>query len=253
MPVKEAIQFVLQRLMGYKNYLFVFALFSVYRFRITKYDKEFAFFLNLIPQFSGNTVLDIGANIGVTSTLISKRFPKYLVWAFEPVQSNMEALKKVLLFFNIKNVRTVHSAVGEKVGEIEILTPIHKGVKKQGLSFIVENGFKKMDAQITEVVKMISLDSLTEQFANEKVAAIKMDVENYELFVLKGGAKFIQKHRPFVFAELWENVRKLPCIELMEGLGYSANVLQGNNLVDYKGNIALNYFFIPLEVSLNKK
>ncbi|TXT33227.1 MAG: FkbM family methyltransferase, partial [Chitinophagaceae bacterium] len=218
--MKAAIQFVLQKLMGYKMYLFVFAIFSVYRFRLTKYDKEFAFFLRLIPQFNGNIVLDIGANIGVTSTLIGASFPQYSVWAFEPVQLNMDTLEKVNHYFEIKNVRMIQKAVGEKSGEIEIHTPIQKGVKKQGLSYIIENGSQKIDSQIKELAKMVSLDTLIEQFSKEKVAAIKMDVENYELFVLQGGTQFIQRHRPLIFAELWENVRKLPCIELMEGLGY---------------------------------
>lgn len=234
-------------------YLFVFAIFSVYRFRVTKYDKEFAFFLRLIPHFKGNIILDIGANIGVTSTLIGSRFPHYSVWAFEPVQLNIDTLKKVNHFFEIKNVRMIHKAVGEKSGEIEIHTPIQKGVKKQGLSYIVENGNNQINAQMAELVHMISLDELTEQFSIESVAAIKIDVENYELFVLKGGSQFLQTHRPLVFAELWENDRKLPCIELMEELGYAVRVVHNNQLVDYKGNNALNYFFIPHEVSLNIK
>jgi len=251
--VKAAIQFVLQKLMGYRMYLFVFAIFSVHRFRITKYDKEFAFFLHLIPQFKGNAVLDIGANIGVTSTLIGSRFPQYSVWAFEPVQSNMDTLEKVVHFFDIKNVRMVHKAVGEQSGEIEIYTPIQKGVKKQGLSYIVENGTNQLNTQLAELVQMISLDELRGQFSNDSVAAIKIDVENYEIFVLKGGAQFLRTHRPLVFAELWENERKLPCIELMEEIGYTARVVHNNQLVDYKGNNALNYFFIPHEVSLNIK
>lgn len=251
MSVKASIQFLLQKLMGYRFYLFAFAIFSVFRFRLTKYDKEFAYFLKIIPQFKGHILLDIGANIGVTSSLICKRYPHYKVWAFEPVHLNIETLQKLIRFFKLMNIEAVHVAVGEIAGEAYMITPIQKGVKKQGLSHIVESNLHGENSLIGEIVKVISLDDFAVHFGNIGVAAIKIDVENYELFVLKGGVQLMRKYKPLVFAELWEDQRKEQCIQLMELLGYSTKVLHQGKLIDFKGNTALNYFFIPHEVSLN--
>ncbi len=237
--------------MGYPAYLFAFAIFSVYRFWVTKYDKEFAYFLKIIPQFKGHILLDIGANIGVTSTLLCKHYPHYKVWAFEPVHLNIETLQKLIRFFRLMNIETVHAAVGAMAGEANMITPILKGVKKQGLSHIVESNLDGENSLLVEAVKVITLDDFAVHFANIGVAAIKIDVENYELFVLKGGAQLIRQYKPLVFAELWENERKEQCIQLMELLGYSTKVLDQGKLIDFKGNTALNYFFIPHEVSLN--
>ena len=49
---------------------------------------------------------------------------------------------------------------------------------------------------------------------DKKIGAIKMDVENFEYFVLEGGKELIKKHKPIIYTELWENQNREKCFQL---------------------------------------
>ncbi len=76
---------------------------------------------------------------------------------------------------------------------------------------------------------------------------MKIDVENFEYFVLKGGEKIIEKNHPVIYCELWDNNNRKKCIELLNNLGYSAFVLQKKELVRYENATVdkHNFFFLP--------
>ncbi len=69
--MKNAIKFLLQKLLGFKNYLFVFGVFTVRRLHNNHHEQEFLYFLNKVPQ--DGVVLDIGANIGVMTTALAQK------------------------------------------------------------------------------------------------------------------------------------------------------------------------------------
>lgn len=92
---------------------------------------------------------------------------------------------------------------------------------------------------------MVSLDGdLMNQLAYP-LSGIKVDVENFEYFVLQGAIELIKQYKPIVMAELWDNARKNACIDLMKNEGYDVKVISNKTLVDYTNQQSLNYFFIP--------
>jgi len=247
--MKSRFQLFLQKILGYDNYLFSFSIFSIYRMKFFKEDKDFLFFLDMINKTHGSIIIDVGANIGVTTATLAKHYPNRTIFSFEPISANFNTVIKVLNHFNIKNVNPRKIAIGEKEGTVEVTTPIENGVKKQGLSRVVDVS-EKASTLITEKIAIIPLDNLLEELSSNKVAAIKIDVENYEIYVLKGAKKLLLEHRPIVFAELWNNDRKNDCISLMESLGYKTKVYSNNKLVPYHGEVTLDYFFIPNELPI---
>ncbi len=245
--MKSRIQFLLQRILGYNNYLFYFSIFSIYRIKFIKRDKDFLYFLKLINTINGSVIIDVGANIGVTTTILAKYYPNHTIFSYEPIKANFTIIGKVLKLFNITNVKPRNIAIGEDESIVELITPIENGAKKHGLSYVVESD--KINSNIiAEAVSVKPLDSLLPLLGANKVAAIKIDVENYEIFVLKGAKKVLLQHRPIVFAELWDNERKNDCILLMKSLGYEAKVLVDNELVPHQGKLSTDYFFIPFEI-----
>ena len=74
---------------------------------------------------------------------------------------------------------------------------------------------------------------------------IKIDVENYELEVLKGAAEIINKSRPLIYAELWDNENRIACIHFLTKLNYEIKVLEKDMLNDFTDQNAINFFFIP--------
>lgn len=247
--MKSRIQFLLQRILGYENYLFYFSVFSIYRSKLFNWDKDFLYFLKLINIINGSVIIDVGANIGVTSTILAMGYPKHTIFSYEPIKANFSIIGKVLKLFNITNVKPSNFAIAETETIVELITPIENGAKKHGLCHVIENDEINLNLN-SEKVSAIPLDSLLPLLGSNKVSAIKIDVENYEIFVLKGAKKILLQHRPIVFAELWDNERKNDCILLMESLGYETKVHDNDELFPYQDKMTIDYFFIPRELFL---
>lgn len=247
--VKSFIQLLIQKILGYRNYLFVFSIYRVLRFQWFKDDADFKYFLKLTESNKACTIIDAGANVGYTTVIFAKHHPKFQIISFEPVSLLSNIIRQVVGYFSLANVTVKQLALGNNSGEVSIKTPIVAGVKKQGLSF-VDFAVDREDEQLfngylAEQVKMVSIDEDLLNANVPPVIGIKVDVENFEYFVLQGAQKIIKKDRPVVMAELWGNDRKRACIELMEYLGYQVKVVVNNQLVPYEQQNALNYFFIP--------
>ncbi|MEW6702255.1 MAG: hypothetical protein AB1298_06005, partial [Bacteroidota bacterium] len=72
--MKNKIKCVLQKLLGFRGYLFVFSIFKIFTL---KYDKKEGVFLELLNHLSNDSiVLDIGANIGIMTVLLAKKCNK---------------------------------------------------------------------------------------------------------------------------------------------------------------------------------
>jgi hypothetical protein len=95
---------------------------------------------------------------------------------------------------------------------------------------------------------MIRLDDLTEiHQKNLKITAIKLDVENFEAFVLSGAKSIIEKHKPIIYTELWENQNRENCFDFVKQFNYSIKFLQNGMLIDFdpQQHKTQNFFFIP--------
>ena len=237
--IKNAARSLLQKIFGFNNYLFIFSIFSINRIKIGRLDKEFLFFLDLIPN--EGAILDIGANIGIMSVLLAKKFKKATIYSFEPVPENLKALQRIIRFYHLKNVHVIPTALGDTDGQLTMILPELAGAQMQGLSH-VKNDNNEKGREFTVPVQV--LDNIREINQLSKIVAIKIDVENFEYYVLKGGKSLIEKHHPVIFCELWNDERKLWCIHFIKSLGYSIKVFEKNGLVDFINQPVENFFFV---------
>lgn len=240
--LKNKIRYWCQQLIGLDRYLFLFARLTIFRIRYLGYEKEFRYFMRLLPP--KGILLDIGANIGAMTAVLAQRFPRSEVIAVEPVPLNAAILRKVKTFFGLTNIELCEMAVGDTEGEITMLTPLVDAAVMHGLSHVWQMPERAAPAAAF-AVPITSLDQLLLQKAGQ-ITAIKIDVENFEYYVLKGGRQLLQKHHPLVFAELWNDAKKTQCITLMEELGYTVKIYHRGSLTEYRGEDALNYFFLPV-------
>lgn len=243
--LKDLFKSWLQKLLGYDNYLFAFAVFCINRMRLSNYENSFKHFVKIIPE-DGGVILDIGANIGIMSIPLAKQFPKVKVFAFEPIQSNIKTLKRVIATYKVNNVKLYEVALGDTDGEIKMVLPIIKDSKRQGLSHVWKEGnTEEWNTGEIYTVPVVKLDNLSVLQAESKISAIKIDVENFEFEVLKGAKDLITKHRPIVYAELWKNENRVNSISFFKELGYTVKVFQHNEERDYVDQSEINFFFIP--------
>ncbi len=243
--MKNAVKYFLQRLLGFKRYLTVFSVFKVYTLKWDKKENAFLHFINMLPN--KGVLLDIGANIGVMSVIAAQKLNRVEVFAFEPIPNNLAVLKRTIAYFNISNVTVFDTALGNETGTVEMVMPVENNVKMQGLSHVVHSSIPERNEGDKFTVSVKRLDDILEiKNSPLPITAIKMDVENYEFFVLDGARQLLQNHKPIIYIELWENENRYKCFDLVKELGYTIKVLVNNSLVNYDANVhtTQNFFFV---------
>ena len=141
--MKSLIKKLLQALLGFDNYLFIFSLFTIFTLRWNKNERDFFHFLKLIPKDS--TILDIGANIGIMTVHLAKTFKSSTIYSFEPIPNNLKTLQRIIRFFHLNNVKVIDKALGNESGTIEMVMPVLNDVKMQGLSHVVHDSIDEFN------------------------------------------------------------------------------------------------------------
>lgn len=244
--MKTLTKYILQKTLGFQNYLYVFALFVIAKIRWDNKEKDFFFFLKLLPK--EGIVVDLGANIGVTSYHLAKKLPRSIIYSFEPLEINMNVLKRIKKKFMLHNIREYQLAAGNENTQLEMVMPVINRVPMHGLSHAIHKDITENNRGLRFKVPMIKLDDFN-NFTNTShpITGFKIDVENYEYFVLKGAEQLIKKHHPIIYCELWNNQNRQNCILFLNSLGYSAHVLHKKELVAFNPDRHQknNFFFIP--------
>lgn len=242
--IKSFVQFILQRLLGFERYLYVFSLFIIKKLPWDKKEKDFIFFLNKIND--GGIILDIGANIGVMSYHLATKKSKSQIISFEPVPVNYANMEKIIDKYKLSNIQIHKYALGDTEGEIEMVLPVVNSVKKHGLSHVVHKtitDYNEGDIFKVPVKKLDEVPELNQE--GVKINGIKIDVENFEYYVLNGGANLIKKHRPIIYAELWDGENRKQTFDLLRSIGYSINVVDKGKLAIFNEQDKQNFIFLP--------
>jgi FkbM family methyltransferase len=169
--------------------------------------------LELRLQFAliapGDTVLDVGGNIGVNTIPLARRVGATgWVIAFEPQRIIHQMLCANLALNGLANVVALWSAAGAAPGSIRV-PPIDYDA--------VENfGGVELGGEQGEVVAVQAVDSL----ALQSCRLIKIDVEGMELEVLKGAAATIDRLKPRLYLENNHQELSAALLGHLLGLGY---------------------------------
>ena len=247
---KKLIRTLSQKLLGYDAYLFIFSLVTLKRIQLGLHEKEFRYFLSLIPN--RGTVLDIGANIGIMSVLLAKKSDKIFVYSFEPIPDNLKAMKRLIRVFSLTNIDVIASAVGGDEGNLTMVVPEIMHAKMHGLARVISNvPNAEQETGMSITVPVLSLDNFAPLQKLHEIVAVKIDVENFEYYVLKGGIQIIERYRPIILCELWNDANRLLCFALFEKMGYCIKVYQDGRLVRFDGQDRINFFFLPAEIKIN--
>ena len=237
--MKNRVKFILQKILGYRNYLYWFAKYKIRTLKNDRREKDFFEFIKAVNK--DGDVLDIGANIGIMTYHLSKGFAEKQILAVEPMPSNFIVLKRIVEKYALKNVELVPLAVGETKEEVDMVLPIDKKVRMQGLAHVMHDSIGEWNKG--EIVT-VSCDTIDEIAGSRKIAAIKMDIENFEYFALKGAKKILNRDNPVIYMELWENDNRTNCFNLLTALGYKTFVCENSKLVEYNPGLHKKQNFI---------
>ena len=126
--------------------------------------------------------VDVGANVGKYSVIMSKYYGK--VYAIEPNPDNVIALEQNLMLNHCSNVEVLILAVGDRNGKVPITL---SGAQSRVASRVTDN---------TVLVDLRRLDEVV-----DKADVIKIDVEGYEFNVVKGCDELIDSCKPIFIIE----------------------------------------------------
>jgi FkbM family methyltransferase len=154
----------------------------------------------------GQTVLDIGANIGIYSLYFSRQVgPNGKIIAFEPDKHTFSILKKNLEKNNCANVIPSNCALSNFDGVAHIGLPPdleNENLKYKDAFNIVEQ-VKASDnnADPNSLTEVRILDNYIQELGVTKVDLIKIDIEGAELLCFEGAVNILKTQRPVIIFE----------------------------------------------------
>lgn len=129
-------------------------------------DKEYDFEL----KGEIETIIDAGANIGLSSIFFAKKYPRATVIAVEPEPSNFELLKKNAAPY--KNIQPLLGGVSNQSGHFKVTNP--RGDDWNFMLAPVDKEEEKGDGTF------FTVKSIMEKFHLKKVDYLKIDIEGGE-------------------------------------------------------------------------
>ena len=144
--------------------------------------------------------IDVGAHGGSWSIPLSKICVHGNIFAFEALPYYADVLKKTLFLLRRNNVEVINKAVMEVSRDIDLKYKNSKGKSLTGLTHISPNGKDSGTVR----VEGTTLDTFIKDRDIRRIDFLKIDVEGFELFVLKGAENSILKYKPLIYCEIME-------------------------------------------------
>ena len=138
-------------------------------------------------------LLDIGGNVGTFALPLAKAHPEIEVHAYEPNPVAIERFQKNIFINRLENIRLRELAIGRQTGEFEFWAFQNKDMGLSSFRSPLQKGSRKIN------VRMVSLDDLN--LGEKRVCMIKIDTQGYELEVLEGARRLIQRNYPPILLE----------------------------------------------------
>lgn len=192
----------------------------------------------------GTDFIDIGANIGLITLGVKICLKNKKISKFHCIECDIDNF--VSLKFNTSihtDIISYNFALADKFqlcnmsvndynNGCNIINSSYTNEKITTYDYThINDGFKKNN---NVFISAIPLDSISYIFTN-KVSVIKIDVEGFEDLVLQGASFFLEKHKPTIFIEIFDE-KYNKTLELLNSLNYV--------LLENIGN--LNYIFVYL-------
>lgn len=163
--------------------------------------KDVELFQSLIEP--GMTVLDVGANIGhhtvVYGSLVG---PEGHVVAVEPQSTIFRLLAANTVLNGGRNTQLIQACVGEEEGFVHLFPVSYEAATNFGALGVDPK--PETRAAKGERCRVAQLDVLLAELATplERVDFIKIDVQSFELFVLRGARETLARFKPTLFLEI---------------------------------------------------
>lgn len=203
---------------------------------------------------SGSTAVDLGANIGVYTKVLSDLVgPTGSVISVEPVPQTFEVLSRLIRSLGMSNVSCVNAAISDRAGEVVMELPNYK---TGGTNFYQATVVATTDDDAIESTHHVRVPSLTLDAlvaGKGKIGFVKCDVEGHELACLSGAQTMLGSYAPAWLVEVLGNpdesgTRAQQTFGIFNSLSYVSWWFDGHRLIKRRaGDRSTNYFFLKDE------
>ena len=153
-----------------------------------------------------DVVIDVGANNGMVTMRLAQRVGVGgRVFSFEPHPENFRRLEHNLFLNDLPQVSAFPVGLGEALGQASMLSVdkfnlgMHRIVPDRSLG---DQPSDTIGDQPPDTIELTTLDSVRERYGLDRLDWVKIDVEGYELKVVRGGLLAIEELRPRLFVEV---------------------------------------------------
>jgi len=181
-------------------------------------------FLESIAK-EGMHVIDIGANIGITTVTIARKIGRRgKLYSFEPSPEYFKILKDNVSSNGLENVKVYELAVTDQVGR----APFYQKELSSGIVF--EEGAKRFEVSTTTIDRFLSEEKIG------RIDLIHMDCEGSELLVLRGAEETLSKNKVKIFCEIHHDFLKQlgqsvqDLVQYLQGLEFQVQSVSLNDL-----------------------
>lgn len=178
-------------------------------------------------EIHNGIIVDIGANIGNHSLFFLNEANVGKVIAFEPIYETFVILQENIEINHLeKRVEIYRCALGDKEESAVANNYDYSNIGGTGLT-VYDN---EEQAEEWDYIPVRSLDSFC---ISDRIALMKIDVEGMEISVLKGAKKTIERNKPYILIESFENNFEKAKV-FLEQMGY-----------EWEEITTANYLFFP--------
>ena len=152
----------------------------------------------------GDIVIDIGANVGMVSILLAKKFPFLKIYSFEPLKENYDNFIKNIELNNIpKGVITAENKAVTKDGRL--ITMSINSANKGGSSTTDVISINSIMTKENSQVESITLEEIFKKYNINKLKLLKIDCEGSEYEILYNADTNLLKNIENLRGEFHEN------------------------------------------------
>lgn len=139
----------------------------------------------------GSVAIDIGANLGIHSLALSKCVgDEGTVVSYEPIDDIFRRLVDNVRLNGLANIATKKIGVGENTGQV--------GFEPNVGEFNIGKGH--VDGNSPTTISITCIDEESRELARP-ISLVKVDVEGFELSVLRGARSTLEMHTPAIVCE----------------------------------------------------
>jgi FkbM family methyltransferase len=171
-------------------------------------NNQIIFLLENINKFNPEYFLDIGANSGIYSLIISNKFKNIKIKSFEPVAETIKKFQNNLKLNNkLKNIRLYKYGLSNKNLNLLMKAQIRNNYIQSGGYGVVRVGENLDNLHVEK--NLFKIGDNVIKLKNKKIC-IKIDTEGHENEVLQGLKKLLTRNKIFLQIEIFkENFKKI--------------------------------------------